>query len=145
MATNTAGSTARQTHMELLHTLRFVVNYNDAGIAIADTKKVGTLPAGALIVGTDVFVTTAFNAATTNVLSVGYEPTTNANIVTNAQALAGALGLKQNLPPNGLALAPIVADSAVYALYTQTGAVATAGKAVIVIKFVVNNDFAPQS
>lgn len=145
MPTNTAGSVARQSHMEVVQTLRFVVNYNDAGIAIADTKKVGTLPAGALIVGTDVFITTAFNAATTNVLSVGYEATTNANIVTNAQALAGAAGLKQNLPPNGLALLPLTADFNIYALYTQSGTAASAGKGTIVIKFVVNNDFAPQS
>lgn len=145
MATNTAGSTARQAHNEMVQTLRFVVNWNDSGIATADTKKVGTLPAGALITGTDVFVTTAFNAATTNVLSIGYEATTNANIVTNAQALAGAAGLKQNLPPNGLALLPLTADFNIFALYTQTGTAATAGKAVIVIKFVANNDFAPQS
>lgn len=133
-----AGTSPRLTQYQLKGYLRFTVNYNDAGIATGNKKQ--TLPAGCVITRTDVFITTAFNAATTNVLSVGYEASTFANIVTNAQALAGAAGLKSNLPPNGVALLPLVGDQDVFAMYTQTGAVATAGVAVIVIEYIPNND-----
>ncbi len=50
MATGTAGSAARKTHMQVMHTMAFDVNYNDAGIASGvNTGKV--LPAGAVISG----------------------------------------------------------------------------------------------
>lgn len=139
MATNTAGSVARNDYSQDVQTIRFKVNFNDAGIATGNAKQ--TIPAGALILGTDVFVTTAFNAATTNVLSVGTEATTYTNLVTTAQAVAGTTGLKQNLIPTGLALVPLAADSQVFALFTQTGTAATTGVAYVVVKYVLNNDF----
>lgn len=141
MATNTAGSTARRLHQAQLHYIRAVINWNDAGIATASTKQIGTLPAGALIMGSQVNIETAFNAATTNVLSIGTEATTNTNLVTTAQAIAGTVGLKgPTLAPTGLGLARFAADSPVYALYTQTGTAATAGVAVVTIYFTVPND-----
>lgn len=139
MPTNTAGSTARNDYSQDLQTIRFRVNFNDAGIATGNAKQF--LPAGAIIVGTDVLVTTAFNAATTNVLSVGFEASTYTNLVTTAQAVAGTPGLKQNLIPTGTALVPLASDVQVYALYTQTGTAATTGVAYVIVKFCLNNDF----
>lgn len=138
MATGTAATTARQSAEQQVHYLRFTVNYNDTGIATGNGKQY--LPKGAVIIGTDVVVTTAFNAATTNVLSIGTEASTYTNIVTTAQAIAGTAGLKANLAPTGLALGPLAADAQVFALYTQTGTAATAGVAVIVVKYIPNND-----
>lgn len=138
MATGTAATTARQAAEQQVHYLRFTVNYNDTGIATGNGKQY--LPRGAVIIGTDVVVTTAFNAATTNVLSIGTEASTYTNIVTTAQAIAGTAGLKANLAPTGLALGPLAADAQVFALYTQTGTAATAGVAVIVVKYIPNND-----
>jgi hypothetical protein len=138
MATGTAATTARQSAEQQVHYLRFTVNYNDAGIATGNGKQY--LPKGAVIIGTDVVVTTAFNAGTTNVLSIGTEASTYTNIVTTAQAVAGTPGLKANLAPTGLALGPLAADAQVFALYTQTGTVASAGVAVVVIKYIPNND-----
>ena len=74
MATNTAGSTARVFQEQEVHYVRFDVTYSDAGIATGVSKQ--TLPAGAIIIGTDVLVATAFNAQTTNVLTVGTNGTT---------------------------------------------------------------------
>lgn len=139
MPTNTAGSIARNDSMQDVHTIRFKVNYNDAATGVAVAKQ--TIPAGSIIVGTDVQVTTAFNAATTNVLSVGFEASTYANLATTAQTASGTPGLKQNLIPTGTALVPLAADSTVYALYSQTGAAATTGVAYVIVKFVLNNDF----
>ena len=136
MATNTPGTTARKNVEQQVGYLRFPVNWNDApGINMKQW-----LPAGAVLIGTDVQIVTPFNAATTNVLSVGYEATTAANIVTSAQAVAGTAGLKQNLPPNGVALLPLAADVQVGALYTQTGGAATAGQAIVIVKYIPNND-----
>lgn len=133
-----ASPNPRVTQFQMKHTLRFTVNYNDTGIATGNRKQ--TLPSGSIITGSFVQVSTAFNAATTNVLTVGYEASTFANIVTNAQALAGATGLKGLLPPNGAALLPLVGDQDVYAMYTQTGTAATAGVAVVIIEYVPNTD-----
>lgn len=138
MTTGTPGSTARRNTSQQVGYLRFTVNWNDLPAAAAQMKQ--WLPAGAVIIGTDVNVTTAFNAGTTNVLSVGFEPTTFTNIVTTAQAVAGTLGLKANLPPTGLALVDLAADQQVGVLYTQTGTAATAGRAIVIIKYVPNND-----
>ena len=71
MATGTPGSTARKNALQLVHYLRFTVNFNDTGIATGVGKQ--WLPAGAMIIGTDVNISTAFNAGTTNALTVGIE------------------------------------------------------------------------
>ncbi|MCK1277679.1 hypothetical protein IVB46_20930 [Bradyrhizobium sp. 61] len=138
MATGIVASTARQSAEQQVHYLRFTVNFNDAGIATGNGKQ--WLPKGAVLIGTDVNIVTAFNAATTNVLSVGIEASTYANIVTSAQTVSGTTGLKQNLAPTGTALVPLAADSQVFALYTQTGTAASAGQAVIIVKYIPNND-----
>lgn len=138
MATGTAATTARQSAEQQVHYLRFTVNWNDTGIATGNGKQY--LPKGAVLVGTDVNIVTAFNAATTNVLSVGIEASTFANIATSAQTISQTTGLKQNLAPTGTALVPLAADSQVFALYTQTGTAATAGQAVVIVKYIPNND-----
>ncbi|WP_051346511.1 hypothetical protein [Bradyrhizobium sp. th.b2] len=138
MTTNTLGTTARKNAAQMVHYLRFAVNFNDAGIAAGVRKQ--TLPAGALIIGTDIHVGTAFNAATTNVLTVGSAAGSNADIISGAAANEGATGLTQNIAPSGAMLGPIAADTPVFVQYTQTGTAATAGQATVVIKYIPNND-----
>src|ERR1700688_4143286 len=48
---------------------RKTVNFNDANIATG--VKIGAIPAGAFITSVKCYVTTAFNAATTNNLLIG--------------------------------------------------------------------------
>lgn len=136
MTTGTPGTTARKNALQLVHYLRFTVNFNDAGIAAGVGKQF--LPAGAVVIGTDVMVSTAFNAATTNVLSVGTVGDTATNIV-NALSVTPA-GLTQNAAPSGVVLAPLTADKQVLVTFAQTGAAASAGKAVVVIKYIPDND-----
>ncbi|MGJ4954623.1 hypothetical protein ACQR1H_03190 [Bradyrhizobium sp. HKCCYLRH2015] len=131
-------STARKNALQLVHYLRFKVNFNDAGIATGLKKQ--TLPKGSLITGTDVFVTQAFNAATTNVVTVGSAAGSNADIVAGADVNEAATGLTQNVKPSGAMLGPLVADTDVYAQFTQTGSAATAGAAYVVIKYIPDND-----
>jgi len=136
MTTGTPGSTARKNALQLVHYLRFTVNYNDVNVAGGNTKQ--WLPAGAIIVGTDVQIVTAFNAGTTNTLSVGTVGDTGTDIV-NAQSVA-ATGLTQNVAPTGAALGPLAADKQVVTSYAQTGTAATAGQAVVIVKYIPNND-----
>ena len=136
MTTGTPGTTARRNTAQQVGYLRFKVNYNDAASGVAVNKQF--LPAGALIVGTDVIVSTAFNAATTNTLSVGTVGDSTTNVV-NAQSVTAG-GFTSDIVPTGAALGPLSADKQIQVTYSQTGAVATAGAAYVVIKFVQDND-----
>jgi hypothetical protein len=125
---------ARQYHTQQVHFIRKRVNFNDAGIAAG--VLFGTLPAGAMITDIGVRVSTAFNAATTNVLTVG-TAAGGAQVLTSAEAVAGTLGFKRGTTGNALSFA---ADQDLFATYTQTGTAATAGVADIVISYVPNSD-----
>src|SRR5579859_6460534 len=65
---------ARQSPDQQIAYYRLTVNFNDQGIGAA--QQFGALPPGAYIFAIDAYVTTAFNAATTNVITIG---TTKAN------------------------------------------------------------------
>lgn len=132
------GSTARRHSAQLVHYMRIGVTFNDIGIANGVGKQV--LPAGAVIIGTDVVVTQAFNAASTNVLTVGTNGTTANNIVASGDVDESAVALTQNIKPTSAALGPLAADAQVYVKYTQTGTAASAGAAEIIIKYVPDND-----
>jgi hypothetical protein len=140
MATNTAGTTARYDYKQLVHYYRFAVNWNDAGIASGVQKR--TLPSGAMIIGTDVFVNATFNANSTNVLTVGTNGLTANNIVASGDVSENsATTLHKDITPSGDALGALSADSPVYVKYAQTGpTVATQGSAIVVIKYIPNND-----
>lgn len=139
MATGTPGTTARQLPYQVVHYLRFTVNFNDTGIATGTGKQ--TLPAGAIIVGTDVIIQTAFNAGTTNVVTIGSNAATFNNIVAAADVdESGAVPLTQNIKPTGTAFGPLAADARVFAMYTQTGTAATAGRLTVIIKYIPAND-----
>lgn len=130
-----ANTNPRVYHTQQVHYIRKLVNYNTTGIAAGII--IGTLPAGAQITHVATNVTTAFNAATTNVLTVG-TTATGGEIATSAENAAGTAGYKQ--PVAGQALAVPTVDKDVYMSYTQSGTAATAGSATVVISYVPNND-----
>jgi hypothetical protein len=133
-----AQATARATQYQMVHTLRFDVNWNDTGISSGVRKQ--TLPAGAIVTSTSVLITTAFNAGTTNVLTVGGNTTTYNDIVAANDVDETATGLTNGIKPTGSSLGKLAADRDVYAKYTQTGTAATAGAATVIIHYIVNND-----
>lgn len=112
------------------------VAFNTPGIATAQTVEVGHLPAGAVVTNALVVVTTAFNAATTNVLVVGtgssnnefFDASTSGSTVTEGTTggYNSAVALGYIAGANG---------EVVYAQYTQTGTAATTGAATIVISY----------
>jgi len=138
MTTGTAATVARQLHTQQIHYLRFSVTYSDAGIATGVPKQ--TLPAGAIIIGTDVVVATTFNAQTTNVLTVGTNGTTANNIIASGDVDETTAGLTKSVSPTAAALGALAADVPVYVKYTQTGTAGTQGAATVLIKYIPNND-----
>lgn len=120
---------ARLLHSQQTHYFRKRVNYNDAGIAAG--VLVGTLPAGALLVGLDVRVNVAFNAGATNALNSG-----TSALGTQIFTDAATLGHRRPTIPN----LSFATDTDFYVSYAQTGGAANAGQADIVWQYVPNND-----
>ena len=137
MTTGTAGSTARRNSTQQVGYARFTVNYGDVNVANGNNKQ--WLPAGALILRTSVCIVTAFNAGTTNVLTVGLGATNN-NVVASGNVTPGTAGQTINIEPTGAALGPLAADSQLNVTFTQTGTAATAGQAIVVVEYIPNND-----
>lgn len=125
---------ARQLHTQQLHYIRKRVRFGDAGIGTG--VYAGTVPAGTQLVGCHVRITTAFNAATTNVLTVG-TTAGGADIITSAEAVAGSTGFKSGTTGQAVTFA---SDTDLWVTYTQTGTAATAGDGYIILTFAPNND-----
>lgn len=128
----------RQLHTQQVHYIRFTVNYNDTGISSGVVK--GTIPADAQIVGILANIQTVFNAATTNVLTLG--TTSAATQYVAAGDLDETAAATTQIAPSaawGSVSRPSV-DTDVYVKYAQTGTAATTGKATFVISFVPHND-----
>ncbi len=137
MTTNSPGYTTRELPFQAVHYMRFTVNYSDAAISSGEPFN-AYLPTGAQILRTVVNVITAFNAGTSNVLTVGYNSGSYNNIVASADVTAGTAGAYTST--TGAALTPPTTAEQIYVKYAQTGTAATAGQAVIVIEYVPNND-----
>ncbi len=138
MATGTPGSSARQNSTQQVHYLRFAVNYSDNGLASGAGKQ--WLPKGAIVTSTSVYIGAAFNAATTNVVTVGTNATYDNIVAATDVDESGVTPLTNGIKPTGTALGPLAVDAQVFVKYAQTGTPATAGSAVVVIHYIPNND-----
>lgn len=135
MATNTAqvAPPARQDPRQVTNTLRKTVNFGDAGIASGIAFD-ASIPAGSFILRAYVEIVTAFNAVTTNVLTVGTNSTTYNDIVAAGDVDEATVGVYDVVRGLGRGIAAS-ADKTPYVKYTQSGTAATTGQAVIVITF----------
>lgn len=125
---------AQQYHQNVVHFLRREVNYNDPGVA--NGIVIGRLPANAQILQTLVRIKTGFNAGTTNVLTVGTNPSTYDNLLGTTEIAEGSLGNYQTVNGN---LLDFATETDVVVKYTQTGTAATAGRAIVHLTYTVNN------
>ena len=137
MATNTQGRPARELATQQTNFLRKTVNFDDAGIDTGIPFR-SWLPEGAQILRAVVTIQTVFNAATTNVLTVGTNSTSYNDIVASGDVDETVLGATTVL--TGAKLNALSADKQVYVKYTQTGTAATTGKASIVIEYAPDID-----
>jgi hypothetical protein len=118
--------------------LRRTVNFDtpfagEPGGVTTNGVPIGGLEAGAMVLGVDVVVETAFNAGTTNTLNVG-TPADDNGFADTVGVAPGTVGFKPNLQ-GALSGIPLAANTVVYAKFAQTGTAATTGKATIVVKF----------
>lgn len=122
----------------------FVVMSQTDIVTFADTTDKSlsiVVPANSQLVDIKIFVTTAFNAATTNTLDIGIVGNSDlyvddAAVGTAGDAALGATALVTNWSDIG------VTDVKLAAKYIQTGTAASAGAARIVVSYVQNNNLA---
>lgn len=144
--TRTPVARAQQTQQTSYY--RINVNFNDANIGTA--QLFGKLLQNTFISNVSCHVITAFNAATTNKLSIGTTNVVNgANEILMSgvanksvtEATPGYYTVTAAASPATLGVAVTsAADVNLYAKYTQTGTAATTGSATCVIEFIPNND-----
>lgn len=124
---------------------RVTVNFNDP--RIASGVWFGTIPKNSFITAIDAQVVTAFNAGTTNVITVGATATANEIVASGITAatpgiyhLTTAAGLGNLITNNTTYQTALNGDVPLYVKYAQTGTAATTGQVIIVIQFAKNND-----
>jgi len=124
---------------------RVSVNYNDPWVASPGYSQFGTLPQNAYINSISCEVITAFNAVSTNVLTLG-TTTTATNLVdagtSNMSITEGTPGIYQMTASTGLGRGLTAsADTPLYVKYTYTGTAPSTGKATCVITYMPDNDY----
>lgn len=124
----------RELDFEATHYLRCQVTYAAGASAVA---TIGILPAGAVVLRGHAVVTTVFNAGTNNNVDVGIAGQTAT--FTSALAMT-SVGVKPFTGLSTSAFALTTADTPVIATLGLTGTTATAGVAIFVIEYVINND-----
>jgi len=107
-----------------------VYYYRSASITYADSSvELGLIPSGATIVATIVNVSEAFNAGTTNVLTVGYGASFDELVA--AADVNESSATKQAVFKS----LTLTADKTVYIKYAYTGTAPTTGEATVTVIF----------
>lgn len=134
MPTGTAGTAARNVMSPVVQTINTSLAYNTTGAATG--ILVGTLPAGAMLTGWAVHVTTAFNAGSTNPIAIGTTGT-GTDVVPAASITSGTAGVYGTKIIGSGARGRLAADTAIYVNYIPTGTAASTGAAVVAIEYIV--------
>lgn len=135
MTTNTAAPNppARYDARQVINYLRKTVNYNDTGISSGLAFE-NSIPKGAFISDVIVEIVTAFNAGSTNVLTVGANSSSYNDMVAAGDVDETAVAATRVTRGLGCVLTAS-GDIVPYVKYAQTGTAASAGKAKILIAF----------
>lgn len=137
---------ARQTPDQQISYYRITVNFNDQNIGAA--QQFGALPANAYIFAIDAYVNTAFNAGSTNAVTIGTtKASANEIVATGINGTTSiAVGVLHLTSAAGLGTAVSMGGTwlglsmPLFVKYAQTGTAATTGSVVIVIAYAANND-----
>ena len=129
----------RDLFRQSVHYIRKAFTYSDPDIAGGTLRLPAAIPAGAIITQVLVDITTAFNAGSTNVLTLGTQSGTASDIVTAGDVNETVAGV--NIVTTSAAIGH-VGSSAIdlYLKYAQTGTAATAGAGHVLIAYAPNND-----
>lgn len=137
MATNTAGTNAREYPQQMVHYLRRTVNYNTAGVATG--VSLGTLPAGAQVLKNNVIVKTAFNGSS-GTLTVGTN-STDYNNVHSGMTQTQMAATQNYVGTAGAVGVTLTQDAEVFVKFVAGATTApTAGSAIVVLSYVPDND-----
>lgn len=131
-----SGPSARNTGLQLVHTLRKRITYLNNGATIT----VGKLPAGAIVVGGGAYVVTGFNDSGTDTLIVGFIGSTTDD---NAYATLLDLSAVGYIVLDELATTTNIqqtVDATVTCVYAGQNSNATAGVADVIVNYICNND-----
>jgi hypothetical protein len=112
---------------------RYQFNFNDGGIA--NGVQFGTLPQGSFIATVLIDNEVVWNAATTNVVTVGTTQASANEIINSIDFNEAATGVTAVARGLGVTLAS-AGDVGLWVKYTQTGTAATTGRATVVIGFI---------
>lgn len=130
---------SRNSGEQQLHCFRFRAQASNLS-ALTAGLKIGRLPARAFIHGIQIHTVTAFNGVTTDTLSLGTTAATGTEICA-AQSVHAAAAAAVAVPFAGSGLAVTASGEVdLYVKYANTGGVATAGDATIVITYFPDND-----
>lgn len=138
MTTNlfTTTPAARDVGYPVVEALRKKVNYLDNGTAVV----VGVIPPGALVIGGGAFITTAFNAGTSNTLNVGHADATADDNAFGTLLALGALGYIVLDELAATTNTKPTVERTITATVVLTGTAATAGEAEVIVQFVGSHD-----
>lgn len=133
MATNTAGTTARELTTQQIHYLRKALAYTDGNSAAV---TVGYIPAGSLILPqlSGIFSLIAYNSGTNNNYTIGTAASATAFIGATAFPAAGAFTL---ITGTGTGLR-VTIDTQIIVTNALTGTQATTGSSLAVFAYIPN-------
>ncbi len=123
---------AREYHTQQTHYLRKNIDYTDTS-----TITVGKLPAGAIVVGAGVVVSTAWNSGTSDVLDIGTSGDGDGFATDLALTTIGNIVWDELATSNDLYSA---SEVTITAAITSVGTTATAGVGHVYVEFIPNND-----
>ncbi len=136
MATNTAplSPAAREYHTGQIHYLRKTVNFNT--VVSGSSVIVGTVPASSAIVRVAAAITTPFNADSTNTISIG-TVASSVSLLNAANATSAGIVISTLISTAASAVIFPTTEQIITARFGQTGAVASAGSAVVIVEYAV--------
>lgn len=132
MATNTAGTVARENTTQQIHYLRKDFTFADDG----STLTMGIIPAGSIVIEAGVVVSTAFNAGSTNVLNMGTEADPDGFATEYALGTVGVIKDDSAIATSNDAY--VTVDTTIVAAVDLTGTAATTGVAHAWIAYIPN-------
>ena len=133
----------QETTQQVTYVRSPVFNFSDTGIASA--VQFASIPLKSVILRANVCVVTAFNAASTNVVTVGVTKASANELVGSSDVTEGTPAMYYGAAANlgtvntGTASAEVGAENGGVGLwykYTQTGTAATTGSAFVVVEFI---------
>lgn len=132
MPTNTAGTAARDLMLPVTQAISISLAFNTSGASSG--VKIGTIPSGAIILRWTARILTAFNAGSTNPITIG-TTATGAQVAASASITSGTAGNYTGAPANSTGWAAFAADQDIFTAYIPTGTAASAGSAIITVEY----------